>query len=91
VDYLLYCFYGAKVAIAVKDFSLALRLLELAITMPIGLGNAIMLESWHLYQMVCPLSAGMGRILPRPLPQQLIAVHHMCHHHSHLLWLYKLL
>jgi hypothetical protein len=59
-DYLLYCFYGAKVCIAVRDLKLGMHLLELAITMPTGVGDAIMLESWLLYQMVGPLASGVA-------------------------------
>lgn len=65
-DYLLYCFYGAKICVAVKDLMVAMRLLELAITMPTGLGDAIILESWHLYQLVGPLASGAACF--RPLP-----------------------
>lgn len=57
-DYLLYCFYGAKVCIAIKDHHTAARLLELACTMPTGVGDAIMLAAWHHLQLVVPLHTG---------------------------------
>ena len=63
-DYLLYCFYGAKACIAVKDVPAAFRLLELACTAPTSVGDAIMLAAWHLYQLVFPLHMGAPVAMP---------------------------
>ena len=57
-DYLLYCYYGALVCIAVKDFDPAFRQLELAMTMPTSVPDAVILACWHRYQLLYALRTG---------------------------------
>jgi hypothetical protein len=67
-DYLLYCYYGANVCIAIKDYRLAFHLLELAITMPTSVGDAIVLAAWQRYRLIYALRNG---VLPSsPLSSQ---------------------
>ena len=72
-DFLLYCFYGGKVCIAVHDDARALRLLELGVSTPTSVGDAIILASWQHYQLLHALRLGAF-----PAPRLLALVFVFC-------------
>ena len=60
-DYLLYCYYGGLVCIAIKDHDLAFHLLQLSITMPTTCADAIMQAAWSRYQLLHTLRTGAAQ------------------------------
>lgn len=57
-DYLLYGYYGGLCALAYKDHAAALRLLEMAITAPTSVPDAIITAAWRCYQLAHTILTG---------------------------------
>lgn len=58
-DYLLYYYYGGLVCAALKEHAQALKLFEMAITVPTAVPDAIIVAAWHRYQIITALSTGV--------------------------------
>lgn len=58
-DYLLYYYYGGLVCAALKEHAKALKLFEMAITIPTSVPDAIIVAAWHRYQIITALSTGL--------------------------------
>lgn len=57
-DYLLYYYYGGLVCAALKEHARALKLFEMAITIPTTVQDAIIFAAWHRYQIITALFKG---------------------------------
>eukprot|EP00892_Ulva_mutabilis_P007652 jgi/Ulvmu1/5259/UM022_0053.1 len=64
-DYLLYYYYGGLVCAALKEHAYALKLFEMAITIPTAVPDAIIVAAWHRYQIITALSKGHAATFPR--------------------------
>lgn len=64
-DFLLYCYYGARVCIGLKRYSRALDLLYMAIVAPAMVPNAIVAMSYKHYVLVSLITSGSVPDLPK--------------------------
>ncbi|GMH40686.1 hypothetical protein BSKO_08590 [Bryopsis sp. KO-2023] len=64
-DFLLYCYYGARVCIGLKKFPRAMELLYLAIVAPSMVPNAIMVMSYKLFLLLSLIRSGTVQELPK--------------------------
>ena len=64
-DFLLYCYYGGRLCIGLKEYSRALELFHLALVAPTLASNAITLMVYKFYTIVSLLELGHVPELPR--------------------------
>ncbi|EFJ33217.1 hypothetical protein SELMODRAFT_439255 [Selaginella moellendorffii] len=67
-DYLLYCYYGGMVQIGLKNFLRAMELLQHAFTAPAHVMNAIAVEAYKKYVLVCLIHNGQVPPFPKYTP-----------------------
>lgn len=93
-DYLLYYYYGGLVCTALKEHARALKLFEMAITIPTAVPDAIIIAAWHRYQIITALSQGAllflvatcpcHAIMQSLAPQLFNTTASVAQHHGHL-------
>lgn len=64
-DFLLYCYYGARVCVGLKRYSRALDLMYLAIVAPAMVPNAIMVMAYKLFVVISLITSGTVPEFPK--------------------------